>query len=282
MSRTAGMTGNGKRAGDGALAAGAAATAAQPGGSTNSSGSGRMAGEDRRRQILGVAMSLFSQRGFRGTTTKEIAQAAGVSEAMVFRHFATKDELYSAILDQKACHTGTMEGVCVGLAGVMERGDDYEVLSGIAAGMLQHHEEDFEFVRLLLYSALEGHELFQMFWERNVRQMALFMHSYISERQQAGAFRDIDPLIVARMFSGAVINHSFVNSLFDPQRTLLDIPNERAAREFTEILLHGIAVSRRRNATAAPLRLKSHGAKRKKGVVPTRNKKQQQQQRPSK
>src|SRR5213080_2118089 len=62
-----------------------------------------MAGDERRLQILKVAMRLFSQRGFRGTTTKEIAQAAGVSEAMVFRHFATKKELYSAILDHKAC-----------------------------------------------------------------------------------------------------------------------------------------------------------------------------------
>ena len=63
----------------------------------------RMAGEERRLQIVRVAMRLFSQRGFRGTTTKEIAVAAGVSEAMVFRHFATKEELYSAILDHKAC-----------------------------------------------------------------------------------------------------------------------------------------------------------------------------------
>ena len=62
-----------------------------------------MAGEERRLQILAVAVRLFSQRGFRGTTTKEIAQAAGVSEAMVFRHFATKEELYAAILDHKAC-----------------------------------------------------------------------------------------------------------------------------------------------------------------------------------
>src|SRR5437016_9649649 len=63
----------------------------------------RMAGDERRLQILKVAMRLFSQHGFRGTTTKEIAQAAGVSEAMVFRHFATKEELYSAILNHKAC-----------------------------------------------------------------------------------------------------------------------------------------------------------------------------------
>ena len=39
----------------------------------------RMAGEERRLQILRVAVSLFSDRGFRGTTTKEIALAAGVS-----------------------------------------------------------------------------------------------------------------------------------------------------------------------------------------------------------
>src|ERR1700687_2809897 len=63
----------------------------------------RMAGDERRMQILRCAVSLFSQRGFRGTTTKEIAHAAGISEAMVFRHFATKEELYSAILAHKAC-----------------------------------------------------------------------------------------------------------------------------------------------------------------------------------
>jgi len=63
----------------------------------------RMAGDERRRQIVRVAMRLFSERGFRGTTTKEIAQAAGVSEAIIFRHFATKDELYKAIIDHKGC-----------------------------------------------------------------------------------------------------------------------------------------------------------------------------------
>src|ERR687889_817967 len=64
---------------------------------------GRMAAEDRRLQIALTAMRLFSERGFRGTTTKEIAQAAGVSEAIIFRHFATKEELYTAIIDYKGC-----------------------------------------------------------------------------------------------------------------------------------------------------------------------------------
>jgi TetR/AcrR family transcriptional regulator len=46
-----------------------------------------MAGDERRRQILHVAMRLFSEKGFSGTTTKEIGQRAGVSEAMVFSTF---------------------------------------------------------------------------------------------------------------------------------------------------------------------------------------------------
>ena len=229
--------------------------------------SGRMAGEDRRRQILEVAMTLFSQRGFRGTTTKEIAQAAGVSEAMVFRHFANKGELYAAILDQKACHTSMMEGICTGLTDVMGRGDDAEVFAGIGLGILQHHEEDLDFIRLLLYSALEGHEFFQMFWERNVCRMADFMSGYIQQRQQDGAFRRIDPLIVARMFIGTIINHSLVNLLFDPKRTLLNVSNERAAQAFSEILLKGISADTKANGSTTAARggkVKAGGRKKRK------------------
>ena len=45
---------------------------------------GRLKGEERRRVIIEAALTLFSQKGFRGTTTKEIAQAAGCSEATLF------------------------------------------------------------------------------------------------------------------------------------------------------------------------------------------------------
>ncbi len=199
----------------------------------------RMAGGERRLQIVCVAMNLFSQRGFRGTTTKQIAEAAGVSEAIIFRHFATKKELYSAILDHKAC-AADVEEMHATVAGAMANGDDQAVFSGLANAMLHHHEDDAEFLRLLLYSALEGHELFEMFWDRNVRQMADFLRAYTRERQRRGAFRGVDPSIVVRAFTGMIIHHSMVNTLFDKSRSLLNIAHEIAAREFTDILLHGI------------------------------------------
>jgi AcrR family transcriptional regulator len=208
---------------------------------TNDGVSGaRMAGEERRLQILAVAVSLFSNRGFRGTTTKEIAQAAGVSEAMVFRHFATKEELYAAILDHKACRGGeSFEPEKMAAEGI-SRKDDRAVFESLALGALIHHENDPEFQRLLLHSALEKHELAQMFFDQFVRRVYEFLGGYIRRRQQEGAFIDIDPAIVVRSFIGMVMHHSLNNNLWDPGRRLLDISNEEAARHFTNILLNGI------------------------------------------
>jgi len=201
----------------------------------------RMAGEERREQILRVAVSLFSNNGFRGTTTKEIAQAAGVSEAMVFRHFATKEELYAAILDHKACKgSGSFEPEQMA-AEAIKRKDDRGVFESLALGALNHHEQDPEFQRLLLYSALEKHKLAQMFFDGFVRKVYDFLGGYIRERQREGALLEMDPAIVVRGFIGMVMHHSLNNNLWDPKHRLLNISNEAAAKHFTDILLNGIA-----------------------------------------
>jgi TetR/AcrR family transcriptional regulator, transcriptional repressor of aconitase len=59
----------------------------------------RLDSEARRRRIVDAALPLFARKGFAGTTTKEIAEAAEVSEALLFKHFPTKAALYVAIQD---------------------------------------------------------------------------------------------------------------------------------------------------------------------------------------
>jgi AcrR family transcriptional regulator len=211
---------------------------------TNGTNGARMTGEDRRLQILRVAMRLFSQRGFRGTTTKEIALAAGVSEAMVFRHFATKKELYSAILDHKACVHESMDPLQVVAQAFAEK-DDRAVFEGLALDALNQHDCDPEFHRLLLHSALEEHELAQMFWEKFVKRVYRTLRGYIRERQRAGAMKNVEPLVVVRAFVGMIIHHSLNNNLWDRKQQLLKISNQAAARQFTDILLHGVAVASR-------------------------------------
>lgn len=199
-----------------------------------------MAGGERRLQIVLVAMRLFSQRGFRGTTTREIAAAAGVSEAMVFRHFATKSELYSAILDHKACLHDSMDPLQK-VSAAIERRDDRAVFEGIALDALEKHDCDPEFQRLLLHSALEQHELAHMFWEKFVRRVYRSLGSYIRERQREGAIKEVEPALVVRAFIGMVMHHSLNNTLWDRKRSLLKISNQVAAREFANILLYGVA-----------------------------------------
>lgn len=205
------------------------------------SGGGRMSAEDRKLQILRVAVGLFSQRGFGGTTTKEIAQAAGVSEAMVFRHYATKQELYSALLDHKACSGDAMNPEQM-VAEALKQKDDRAVFEQLALGALNHHECDPEFQRLLLHAALEGHELAEMFFEKFIRRVYELLGEYIKERQSDGAMVRIDPAIMVRSFIGMIIHHSLTNNLWDPNRRLLKITNEAAAKHFTDILLHGISI----------------------------------------
>ena len=209
---------------------------------TQGANGARMTGEDRRLQILRVAMRLFSQRGFRGTTTKEIALAAGVSEAMVFRHFATKEELYSAILDHKACVHESMAPLQV-VAEAVANKDDRAVFEGLALDALNQHDCDPEFHRLLLHSALEEHELAQMFWEKFVKRVYRTLRGYIRERQREGAMKDVEPLVIVRAFIGMIIHHSLNNNLWDRKQQLLKISNKAAAREFTNILLNGVAVT---------------------------------------
>jgi len=57
----------------------------------------KMSGEDRRAAILDAARRVFVERGFYRTTTRELALAAGVSEALLFKHFPSKEAIYLAI-----------------------------------------------------------------------------------------------------------------------------------------------------------------------------------------
>jgi len=59
----------------------------------------RMAAADRRLHLIETAIRVFSEGSYRGTTTAEIARAAGVSEPILYRHFASKRDLYLAALD---------------------------------------------------------------------------------------------------------------------------------------------------------------------------------------
>lgn len=196
----------------------------------------RMRAEGRRNQIVAIAAELFSRKGFRGTTTKEIADNAGVSEAIIFRHFATKDDLYRAILDHKV-NQGTKR-VKENLNEAASRKDDEAYFGSLAYEMLQFHSNDRTFMRLLLFSALEGHDLSQIFFQSTAREMRNHIRRYIKQRIADGAFRPIDPALAARAFIGMVLNQAQVRNIFGGDE--LRFSNRQMADRFVDIFLNGI------------------------------------------
>ncbi len=206
-------------------------------GARQSIGMGRMAAEDRREQIIDVAIRLFSQKGFRGTTTKEIALAAGVNEAIIFRHFATKSELYAAIIDRKA-NPPDGQSLEQMLEEAFGAGDDRHVFESIAFNILEFHERDDTAMRLLLYSALEGHELAEMIVRNHISKVHRRLADYVKKRIAEGAFRRVDPMTSVRGFIGMVISHVMQKKFF---QHALEVPlnpnNRQVAASFTDLFL---------------------------------------------
>src|SRR5581483_11158172 len=61
----------------------------------------RQTKDERRRLLIDAATSVFAERGYEGATTREIAQRAGCSEAVIYHHFAGKRDLLLAVIDEE-------------------------------------------------------------------------------------------------------------------------------------------------------------------------------------
>ncbi len=171
----------------------------------------RLSALDRRRQIIRTASALFARRGYRGTTTREIAERAGINEALLFRHFPSKEKLYWTIIDEQCGARGRRHKIN---EIVESGGSDYEVFSAIAREFLIRTARDTELTRLLWFTALENHSLSRRFFRTYVAIYYEALADYIRKRTAEGAFRDADPLLSARGFLGMVVYHFLVQELF--------------------------------------------------------------------
>src|SRR5918912_3567788 len=81
----------------------------------------RRSAEDRRSAILDSALEVFSKRGFNGASIDEIAQAAGISKALIYEHFPSKKDLHVSLLER---HT---QEIFVRLAQTADTDDPGEV-----------------------------------------------------------------------------------------------------------------------------------------------------------
>ena len=191
----------------------------------------RPGGVERRQQILRAASECFGTRGFHGTTTRDVAAAVGITEAALYRYFASKEAMYTAILDARMSAPDPVEAI----EALAERGDDRAVFAGLLRALLASVTSDPSFIRLLFYSALEGHELAKPFHEQRIRRLREFLTGYIERRVREGAFRKIDPALGARFFIGLFVDYAIVRQVFG-QKDLYPQSPEAVAETYVDDL----------------------------------------------
>lgn len=197
-----------------------------------------MSSRERQRQLLDVALNAFSRRGFKGTTTKEIAAAAGVAEAVIFQHFSSKETLYSAVLDLQL-HSGGEQKWMDAINDCMERDDDEGLFRAFAEHILRSYSEDPSLERVILFAALEGHQQGMARMYQQVSPVFHRMLEYVTRRQRQGALRKMNPHAILVTIGGMVHHYGLLTQIIDVP-TIPRVSHKELARLFTRILMDGI------------------------------------------
>ena len=153
-----------------------------------------------RDKILEAALKLFSQKGFLGATTRQIAREAGVAEVTLFRHFPSKEALFEEVI-RRYSFLPALKGILPGL----ERAGYEEAMLEIARRFLERLEERKDLIRIML---AERHlypsqvkRIFGGFLGEMIRMLA----DYFRQLQARGILRDFDPDVRCQVIPGVVV-----------------------------------------------------------------------------
>jgi AcrR family transcriptional regulator len=127
----------------------------------------RITGDLRRQLILGAAKRCFARHGFAGTTTKSVAAAAAISEALLFKHFPSKAALYAEILAEE-CEADPE------LAHLLGQEPSTATLVELIRGMVRHFlqvasgpdQEEAQRLRLMASSQLDDGEFARLIYAK--------------------------------------------------------------------------------------------------------------------
>lgn len=156
--------------------------------------------------LLEIATELFAERGYARTSTKEIASRAGLTEAMIYRHFGSKAALFEEAAIKPFQHyisdyVAHWRGRTPGARPVLEESRDfilglYKVLSKQRRLLLA-----MSAVREFDFPMLEGRDPLA----ESAREMLLIFQDLIAGEAHARPFREVDVQAFARIVVGAIL-----------------------------------------------------------------------------
>lgn len=188
---------------------------------------------DTRTRILRSALRLFANRGYDGTTTKDLANAANVAEGTLFRHFANK----KAILIEVAT-AGWVEILTDLLTELSEMGS-YKAVAQVMRRRMMNMKKNGNLLRVCFIEAQYHPELRERIQVEVIAKMTDVAEAFFETAMERGIYRPMNPKIVAQVFLGM-----FAIAGFSEQTILEPDASPQAIQEMAEgiadIFLNGV------------------------------------------
>lgn len=186
-----------------------------------------------RNRILEAARRLFAKQGFDGTTTRDLAQAAGVAEGTLFRHFVNKKAILVEVATQ-----GWVEILTDLLTELSEMGS-YKAVAQVMRNRMWNLQKNSDLMRVCFMEAQFHPDLRDRVQSEVIDKMTDVAEAFFQTAMEKGIYRQMDPKLVARVFLGmfAVAGFSY-NTLIEPEASPQQMQD--MAEGLADIFLNGV------------------------------------------
>jgi AcrR family transcriptional regulator len=186
-----------------------------------------------KQRLLDATLKLISEKGYLGSTTREIAQEAGVTELTLFRHFGTKEKLFEALL---RTHTflPRLKELLPELDG-LSYGDSLRL---IATRFLLSLKERKSLVKIMYSEVTTYPEKIKKLYNKFADDLRLTLASYFRGLQKKGLLRTVSPEMAAQLFLGMLFSY-FRSEEIMREGGMKKQAMEKNIKEFVDIFMFG-------------------------------------------
>jgi AcrR family transcriptional regulator len=186
-----------------------------------------------RTRILSAALRLFASQGFDATTTRDLAQQAGVAEGTLFRHFANK----KAILIEVATN-GWVEILTDLLTELSEMGS-YKAVAQVMRRRMWNMHKNVDLMRVCFMEAQFHPDLRDRIQLEVIDKMSDVAEAFFQTAMDKGIYRQMNAKLVAKVFLGMFAIAGFSdNTLMEPDASPQEM--QQMAEGLADIFLNGV------------------------------------------
>lgn len=194
----------------------------------------RMKAPERRASILAVAKVLFADKGFHAVSVDEIARRVGVSPAVLYQHFASKEALYEAVLDSLSAPRETY------VEAALDGPDDFaSVLQRISLLFVSRFEDDPDYLRMELLGALEGGDVATRFFASRWQAIADFIEYSLQELAAEKRVSPVNERTAALLFQGMIREAIYNKCIINAER-YRDVSLEKLVQQLLQLFLQSV------------------------------------------